>query len=92
MFRYCGRLHAGIVHSGIPTPAPRNDITFKQKLHKYAAINRNVAVGALQKLLGHLWYLSEELIGLAFFELSIDCQREKSYATIAGGQRQAGST
>ena len=47
--------------AAIPTSAPRNDITFKQKLHKYAAINRNVAVGALQKFLGHLLfkYLSE---------------------------------
>uniref|UniRef100_H3AY42 Uncharacterized protein n=1 Tax=Latimeria chalumnae TaxID=7897 RepID=H3AY42_LATCH len=52
----------------IATSAPLNDLKFLERLQKYSKINKGVADGAIQKLLGHLWYLSEELISLAFFD------------------------
>uniref|UniRef100_H3ANX0 Uncharacterized protein n=1 Tax=Latimeria chalumnae TaxID=7897 RepID=H3ANX0_LATCH len=52
----------------IATSAPLNDLKFLERLQKYSKINKGVTDGAIQKLLGHLWYLSEELIGLAFFD------------------------
>jgi hypothetical protein len=47
--------------------APLNDLCLLQSLESYAEINNQVAEVALKKMRGHLWYLSEDLIGLAFF-------------------------
>src|ERR1700730_7881317 len=62
----------------IPSSAPQNDITFIQRLQKYATVNRDVAAGATRKFLGHIWYLSEEMIGLAFFDSSIDIEEKRA--------------
>ena len=64
--------------AAVPFSAPRNDITFIQRLQKYAAVNRDIAAGATRKFLGHMWYLSEEMIGLAFFDSSIDIKEKRA--------------
>ena len=50
--------------------APFNDLCLLQSLESYAEIDSLVAAVALKKMRGQLWYLSEDLIGLAFFS---DC-------------------
>jgi len=51
---------------------------FIQRLQKYAAVNRDVAAGATRKFLGHMWYLSEKMIELAFFDSSIDIEEKRA--------------
>ena len=65
-------------NAAIPSSAPRNDITFIQRLQKYAEVKRDVAAGATRKFLRHLWYLSEEMVGLAFFDSSIDTEEKRA--------------
>ena len=50
----------------VPEYAPKNDLEFLQALNEYP----DEAVGAkgTRALSRHLWYLSEDLIALAFFD------------------------
>jgi hypothetical protein len=51
--------------------APRNDLQLLKDLVAYSSINKPVAHAATQALMRHLWYLSEVLVGLAFFDTEI---------------------
>ena len=56
--------------------SPRVDLELIKEIDKYKAQNQAVSQIAMKKILGHLWYLSEELIALAFFdEVSDDTKR-----------------
>ena len=48
--------------------APNQDLTLLQNLIKYREINARVSQAASSKLLGHLWYISEDLAALSFFD------------------------
>lgn len=48
--------------------SPRVDLELIKEIDKYKAQNQAVSQIAMKKILGHLWYLSEELIALAFFD------------------------
>lgn len=48
--------------------APKNDLQMLKDIKKYERVNKNVAKVALKKILGHLWYISEELVAFAFFD------------------------
>ena len=48
--------------------APRNDLQLLHDLKDYEAHHHQIASIAMKKILGHLWYLSEELVALAFFD------------------------
>ena len=48
--------------------APRVDLDLIKEIDKYKEQNQAVSQIAMKKILGHLWYLSEELIALAFFD------------------------
>ena len=52
----------------LPISAPRNDLATLKLLHNYEKDDESVANAALQKFLNHQWYLSEELVALAFFD------------------------
>lgn len=54
-----------------PTAAPRNDLQLLQDLFAYRAVNKEVACAATKSFMRHLWYLSETLVGLAFFDSGI---------------------
>lgn len=58
--------------------APRVDLELLMDLERYKEKNAAVAKIALNKLLGHLWYLSEELVAFAFFDdkVSVDSKRQ----------------
>ena len=57
--------------------APRTDLQLLKAIHKYKEKNAAIAGAALKKILGHLWYLSKELVTLAFFDdtVSDECKR-----------------
>lgn len=48
--------------------APKNDLQLLKALKQYEKINNELSKCALKKFLGHLWYLSVELVALAFFD------------------------
>jgi len=47
--------------------APHSDLQFIKQLQAYRGINNDVAESALNAIMNHLWYLTEDLVGLAFF-------------------------
>jgi hypothetical protein len=61
--------------SSLPTEAPANDLNLLKQL---VSSQSAVAQGALKKLCGQLWYLSEELIGLAFFDRKVDAVEKRA--------------
>lgn len=48
--------------------APNHDLTLFQSLINYKQIDAEIADAAIRKLQGHLWYLSEDLVALSFFD------------------------
>jgi len=58
--------------------APFQDLTFIKNLLNYIAIDKDTSQIAIKKFCGHLWYLSAELCGFAFFDeaVSIDMKRK----------------
>lgn len=61
--------------SPLPTAAPANDLMLLKSL---LTCGSPAATGALKKLCGQLWYLSEELIGLAFFDRGVDATEKRA--------------
>jgi hypothetical protein len=54
----------------LPTQAARNDQAFMSSLMSYP--NQPIAKVAIKALKRHLWYFAEELIGLEFFDESLE--------------------
>ena len=48
--------------------APNSDLCFLQRLVRYKSENPAISKVASNKFAGHLWYVSEELVSLAFFD------------------------
>ena len=48
--------------------ALRNDLLFLKALVDYRTIDPSTANAALKSFGGYLWYLSESLVGLVFFD------------------------
>lgn len=48
-----------------------------QELESFKAIDKDIANAAQNKLRGHLWYLSETNIALAFFDDEVDFETKK---------------
>lgn len=64
--------------AGLAARAPTNDLQLLKDLVEYETFNPNLSRKASKKILGHLWYLSEELVALAFFDdkVPIETKRE----------------
>ena len=65
------------IKSPVASAAPYNDFTLLQDLNSYYTINKYVAEAALKKMLSHLWYLSEELVAMAFFDDNVPIDVKK---------------
>jgi len=50
------------------TKAPNSDLHLLQALNQYKSINEAISSATTEKMMRHLWYLSEELVGLALFD------------------------
>ena len=46
--------------------APHSDLQFIKKLQRYHDIDSKIAESAVKAILNHLWYLTEDLVGLVF--------------------------
>ena len=57
-----------------PISAPRNDLELLRNIEAYKTLDASVSTAALKSFSNHLWYLSEMLIGLAFFDSDIDVE------------------
>ena len=57
--------------------APSNDLHLLQAMEDYSEVNQKVAKTALSKLRSHLWYLSEDLVGLVLFSDKIAVEVKK---------------
>lgn len=57
-----------------PRLAPRLDLQLLKSLMKYKEKDARIASAALKKLSNHLWYLSEELVALAFFDENVSIE------------------
>ncbi|KAG0730287.1 hypothetical protein GWK47_028531 [Chionoecetes opilio] len=68
---YCKQWH----EAPISVKAPLNDMLFLEILKTYP--DQTVAKAAEQALRRHLWYVSEENAGLAFFDSRIDVEEKK---------------
>jgi hypothetical protein len=61
--------------------APLNDLCFLQKMESFINVDKRVAETALSKMRGHLWYLSEDLAGLALFSCNVQLEEKKAIIT-----------
>ncbi|KAG0719488.1 hypothetical protein GWK47_050380 [Chionoecetes opilio] len=59
----------------IPEYAPKNDLELLQALNEYP--DKEVGVEGTRALFRHLWYLSEDLIALAFFDDRVEDGEKK---------------
>lgn len=59
----------------IPEYAPKNDLELLQALNDYP--DEEVSAQATKALTRHLWYLSEDLIALAFFDDRVEDEEKK---------------
>lgn len=69
----------------IAASAPSNDLSLLKKIQSYN--DKEISAVATKAFNRHLWYLSEELIGLSFFdeETSLDVKREMVKALSISG-------
>ena len=51
--------------------APHNDLLLMKSLLEYSNINAAISRVTTEKLSNHLWYLSESLVGLAFYDSEV---------------------
>ncbi|ESO00284.1 hypothetical protein HELRODRAFT_176149 [Helobdella robusta] len=58
--------------------APNNDLLLFRELESYKKTNEAVANVALKSFSGHLWYLNEVLIGLAFFDSEVSFETKSA--------------
>ena len=65
----------------IAISAPRNDVYLLKRLKKMeeqATAVSKVSKKAMEKFSSHLWYLSEELVGLAFFDPEVSAESKRN--------------
>src|SRR6218665_2936414 len=67
--------------------APHSDLQFIKKLHSYHDIDSNIAESAVKAIMNHLWYLTEDLVGVAFF--CDDVPYERKLAMLSALQKPA---
>jgi hypothetical protein len=77
----CFSIAGGYIQAWFSAPegisAPRNDLDFLDRLLRYSKIDNTVSTVAISKFLGHLWYLSEELIAFSFFDPLVPIQEKR---------------
>lgn len=59
----------------LPSAAPASDLRLMKRL---LSVGSTASLAALNKLCGQLWYLSEELIALAFFDQDVDVMEKRA--------------
>lgn len=62
----------------IAIKSPHQDLNMAKNLYEFRSIHKKISDAATSTILRHLWYLSEELIGLALFDdtVSVEIKRQ----------------
>lgn len=60
--------------------APNQDLNFIKNSITYAQTDQAISQILLQKIGNHMWYLAEELVGLAFFDPTVSIAEKKKMA------------
>ena len=66
-----------------PLSAPLNNLNFLKNIEEYRQMNVNIATAAAKAMKRYLWYLSEELISLAFFRDDVELNVKRKMNTSA---------
>lgn len=61
--------------------APQNDLNLLRELESYKKVHTDIAEAAIKSFSGHLWYLSEFLVGLAFFDTAVSAEQKSAMVT-----------
>lgn len=61
--------------------APQNYLQLLCELESYKKTHKAVAKAAMKSFSGHLWYLSEILVGLAFFDSAVSVELKSAMVT-----------
>lgn len=73
--------------------APYQDFLFLQKLENFKKIDAAISYVALKKFRNHLWYLSPEAVGLAFFDSNVSLfSKQKMVAALENDFEQEQNT
>lgn len=62
----------------IPSVAPRIDLNFLKEAENFKKINLEIAKAVINKFIRHTWYLGEQLIGLALFDVEVDIDEKRA--------------
>lgn len=65
----------------IPAEAPYQDFNFLKVIVLDKSIDVDLMPKIIKKFSGHLWYLAEESMGLAFFDNSISQEMKEAWWT-----------
>lgn len=64
------------IEAPLATEAPRGDLNLWRALEKYECIDREISIAARKTFENHLWYLSDELVGLALFSENVTAEEK----------------
>lgn len=57
--------------------APYNDLNLIKNVYDFRKIDGEISNAVVQKLLGHLWYLSDENVAFAFFDTNVPIESKQ---------------
>lgn len=57
--------------------APMQDLTFLKNVYSTRVVDEVLADEVIRKFINHLWYLSEESVGFAFFDKAVDIPEKR---------------
>jgi len=66
------------IRAPLATCAPFNDLQLMKSLLEYSSINTAISKVTSEKLSKHMWYLSEHLVCLAFFDSAVSTQTKQN--------------
>ncbi|KAG0715676.1 hypothetical protein GWK47_011405 [Chionoecetes opilio] len=69
------------IEASFSVQAPRLDLELIKALGTYDKIDPEIGDVALSKLSSHLWYVSEELVGLSVFDSDVSCETKNAMVT-----------
>ena len=61
-----------------PIASSNHDLHFLQLLDQYETVIKSIANATRKKFTGHLWHLSEELIGFACFDATVPVESKRA--------------
>jgi hypothetical protein len=65
------------INTPLAASAPYNDLLLLKALLNYSIIHQSISKATSEKLANHMWYLSAELVGLAFFDAQVNVSTKR---------------